>query len=523
MQRLVENNGTIKRIGIDHRAHNRRNARSPSTTAASIVVSCVALALLVVGRPAIAGEVHEYTVTVDYLLSRLWVEARFDSPVSSITARSTNAGKYLLDVRGCEDPPQIWLRNRRMMLPEDGIECLNYAVDLTRAAKEHRGQRGLAPGNIIVSPSVWLWRPTLSASTEIVVRFRLPENIQVSVPWRDTGAAPNEYRLGRSPESANAPVVFGHFRAEAIEVPGATLRVSILKGENEIDFDAIGAWLKATATDVSLAYGRFPNPSPQVVVIPASGSRGDSAVPFGRVIRDGGESVELYVAHDQPLQSFLDDWTATHEFSHLMLPYVDSRHRWVSEGFAQYYQNVLLARAGSYDNEFAWQKLYEGFERGRQSRPEMSPNQAAAGGIRTGLMKVYWSGAALAMMADVELRKRSDGEESLDLLLDRLQNCCLPSDRVWTGPELFSRLDSFASEPVFMPLYRRYADTSGFPDVRPLLEQLGVAISNDKVRLRRHAELSDIRNEIMLTDAAVAAWRQSLAQSSGSRQSARNR
>ncbi len=113
----MQNNGNTKRTGIEHRICNGRQNRSSFSTAASIVASCVALALLVIGRPAVAAELHEYTVTVDYLLSRLWVEARFDSPVSSITARSRNAGKYLLDVRGCEDPPQIWLRNRRMMLP----------------------------------------------------------------------------------------------------------------------------------------------------------------------------------------------------------------------------------------------------------------------------------------------------------------------------------------------------------------------------------------------------------------------
>jgi predicted metalloprotease with PDZ domain len=32
-------------------------------------------------------------------------------------------------------------------------------------------------------------------------------------------------------------------------------------------------------------------------------------------------------------------------------------------------------------------------------------------------MKAYWSGAALALMADIKLRLRSDDEESLDTVL----------------------------------------------------------------------------------------------------------
>jgi len=211
------------------------------------------------------------------------------------------------------------------------------------------------------------------------------------------------------------------------------------------------------------------------------------------------------------LQAFLTDWTATHEFSHLMLPYLDRRQRWISEGFSQYYQNVLLARSGAYDELYAWQKLYEGYERGRKSRPELSPNEATAGRVRDSLMKVYWSGAALALMADVTLRERSGGEETLDDVLDKFQSCCLPSDRVWTGKELFTKFDSLASAPVFMPLYKRHADTAGFPDTGDIFERLGLAVSDDIVRLRRNAELIAIRDSITKTDTVAAGRRQQIA------------
>ena len=224
------------------------------------------------------------------------------------------------------------------------------------------------------------------------------------------------------------------------------------------------------------------------MVYPVGDSRGrsDSAVPFGRVVRDGGETVELFVNERRPLADYLDDWTATHEFSHLMLPFLGRKHRWVAEGFAQYYQNVLLARSGAYDELRAWQKIYDGLERGRRTRPELSPNEAAAGGVRTSLMKVYWSGAAIALLADVTLRENSDGELSLDAVLDRFQSCCLPADRQWPGEELFQKFDSLAGAAVFMPLYRRYADTAGFPDMTEVFGRLGLEITDDKVSFNVH-------------------------------------
>ena len=458
-----------------------------------------------------SAKVHQYTISLDYALSRLSVEARFASTVDSVRAQSRDAGKFLIDVQDCENERRIRMRNRRMLLPEGGIRCLNYTVDLTKAAKHNKNYRSLLSSNVIVSPSLWLWRPDITRRSEIEVRFRLPDDVMVSVPWLPIENEPARYRITRSPESANAEVIFGKFDYAEISVPGAVLRVSLLRNGQNADASKIFDWVRATATDVSLAYGRFPNPSPQVIIVPVPATQSTGAVPYGRVIRNGGEMVQFFVNLEKPIEEFMGDWTATHEFSHLLLPYVSRRHRWVSEGFAQYYQNVLLARSGEYDQQTAWQKLYEGFERGRKSRPELSPNEATEGGIRSGLMKIYWSGAAIALMADVTMRERSGGAESLDSVLDQLQQCCLPADKVWTAPELFGTLDSFIDEPVFMPLYTRYADTAGFPDTASLLEQLGVTIKDGTVRVERSAELTDIRVAITGTDSRSAAHRPQVA------------
>jgi len=327
-------------------------------------VASVSMPPLTFKRPtrstAPVPDIHYYTIRVDHAMTRLWVEARFSPSVNSVTARSREAGNFLTDARECEDSGQIRMRNHRMLLPAKGVRCLYYTVDLERATRQEQLNQSLLPDNIIVSPSLWLWHPELTSSTELRVRFQLPENIKVSVPWELISADRQEYRVSKSPESANAPAVFGSFDYREVGVPGAVLRVGLLKAKGGMDTEATINWIRATATDVSLAYGRFPSPSPQVIVIPVGGSSNESrsAVPFGRVIRDGGESVELFIDQGRPIEEFLKDWTATHEFSHLMLPYMHSQQKWVSEGFAQYYQNVLLARSGTYDDLTAWQKLY---------------------------------------------------------------------------------------------------------------------------------------------------------------------
>jgi len=457
--------------------------------------ACVLLAL---SGTATAGAVHEYTVGIDANLETMRVTARFAAPVDDVRARSGAAARFLDGARACDTDQSLGNRGRRFELPRTGVTCIDYVVDLKQAAAAERRNASLSADNIVVSPAVWLWHPPLAPDTRIIVHFELEDGVAVSMPWRPVSGREVSYEMLPSPRNAKAMAAFGDFVNERRELAGSELRIALLRPRGAIDSAAIVDWVHDTAGNVSLAYGRFPNPSPHVVVLPVGhgGWQSDSPVPFGRVLRDGGETVELFIDERRPIEDFYDDWTATHEFSHLMLPFVRARHRWISEGFAQYYQNILLTRAGQYDEQRAWQKLYDGFERGRSSRPELSPNEAARQGVGAATMKIYWSGAIIALMADVELRKRSGGRESLDGALGQLQLCCLPSERSWSGTELFETLDGFVGEPVFMPLYRKHADESGFPRFEAILESLGVTIKNGTVRLSNDAELAGIRRAI---------------------------
>lgn len=467
--------------------HTKRTVRAGALATATLLV-CSATSY---------SEIHKYSIAVDADISRLHVTAHFAAVIHDIGAFGRNAEEFLLDARECETDEHIGASDRRMQLPESGIRCLTYTVDLDKAASSDPRNRTLAATNALISPAAWLWRPKVDADNEIEARFELAGNVQVAVPWLPVSGAQSVYRLSASPENSAAPMAFGDFSHTVVRVGNSDLAVTVFQPKTKISAEEIFDWVQSTASNVTLAYDRFPSPGAHVFIIPAGTAKreGRSGL-FGRVIRDGGEIVEFRLDENQPIEDYYGHWTATHEFSHLLLPYVYTRHRWISEGFAQYHQNVLLARAGTYTENAAWQNLYDGFERGRNSSPRLSPNSAAADRDRASTMKVYWSGAALALMADVELRRRSDGRESLDVVLDRLQQCCLPSPSSWDGIELLEQMDSLVETPVFVPLYDRMADVDGFPDVSPLLISLGLEIEGDVVMLSSDAEFSAIRTAI---------------------------
>ena len=92
---------------------------------------------------------------------------------------------------------------------------------------------------------------------------------------------------------------------------------------------------------------------------------GGEPVPWGEVMRGGGDAVHLYIDQTQPPAAFLADWVLMHELSHLLHPNLEGDGRWLYEGLATYYQEALRARAGSLTEADAWQRLHQGFERGR--------------------------------------------------------------------------------------------------------------------------------------------------------------
>ena len=445
--------------------------------------------------PPDSAAAHHYQVKVLEDLRSIRVRAEFTTAATSVASGQGDAD-LLQDLRRCDEGP---LQIRRNRIVGNSISCLEYRYPLDT----ERGRRAppVDGGVVVSSPAAWLWLPRESEESIVRVEFSLPDATAVSVPWRQI--AHNQFEIPRSPGSSTASAVFGSFELRQIESAGARLQVALVNGPGRhLDTTRMLDWLSAAASDVAQVGGRFPSSEVQVIVqpVPPRGDRGaarGSAVPFGYVIRDGGEAVRFFVDADRPLEDFLGDWTATHEFSHLLLPYVVSREKWISEGFASYYQNVLLARRGVYSESEVWQRLHRAFAQADAiaDPPELGRiDERPFWEVR---MLIYWSGAAIALMADTRLRELSDGRESLDTVLGRLADCCLPSERSWTGAELFERLDTLSPFPVFTDLYRQHVNSAGMPEFESIYTDLGIVAEGSRVRLRDDARLASIRQAIM--------------------------
>ncbi|GLS27324.1 hypothetical protein [Marinibactrum halimedae] len=471
--------------------------------------------------------------------------------ITELTWQSTQ--KHLDQTLPQQLPCQAQHRpSRRLTLAPN--DCVFYRVDHKRKLGQQWAQ--------LNSSKIWQhkasdWLPTFTRSHRtshrrfretpgnIALTLYLPSDLKASSPWEQTheektarhqqGNNAYEALIRPSPRNFDGLLLVGDLSQRQIMMGNSHINV-VYTGEQPQQFEKLISWLRRNLRALISASHSFPSERLQVILVPVDNyqtyRRHTSPVPFGHVIRAGDQTVRFFVYERAPLQDLLDDWTAAHEFSHLLLPYLGLEGRWVSEGFASYYQNILMANMGLYKEEEAWQRLLAGITRARRVSPKISPNDSPDVGMAKARMMIYWAGAAFALLADMEIRQRSSQQisqhaseqqaleqQALEQQASQQQTLAsvlgqfhqdYPHKVSWELTHFFTTLDGYLDQPIFMPLYHQYADRPGVPNITPLLQQLGVkATPNEEYRhvalqLNNRAPLANLRLQLMSPPSSLA-------------------
>jgi len=447
----------------------------------------------------------EYRVTIGEQLNRVVIELCFtETNMPAALVAPDALSKSIGDISAIladGTTTKLRIRNRTIELAYAGLRCVGYSVWV--AAVEDGGSRmghAAHSGAVAVNLDQILLRPrTQRRWHRTRISFIVPPVVHASAPGSvmSTGGTGLSFEFLDRPVDWTGNIVFGRLTESLIETGGARIRLSIVGDTSEETAATLHAWVAAGVDTITTLYGHFPVNDLQVLVFPLG--RSADPVPWGEVVRGGGDSVHLYVDATRSVTELNDDWVLAHELSHLIHPYVSAADSWLAEGIASYFQNVLRARAGMIEAKVAWQKLDAGFKRGmaqftsdrtlaRDTRAMMREHQ---------YMRVYWSGAAIALIGDLTLRQRSAGAVSLDTVFKELSRCCLPSRRRWRARDLMAKLDEIAGFEVFIPLYERYVVQPVFPELKATYRRLGLSENSSALVISDDPAARSLRAEIM--------------------------
>lgn len=435
-----------------------RLARVRPALAAALVLGCGASAPAALHREP-SGEIR-YEVTLAPTLETLSVSVCGALPGRLVPIH--DAGRDRFDGAAADDGTRL---SGPVIEVPAGTECVTYRVRLTGGGGNPDAPYPLATG-VYAPTSSWLWAPTpRDPSARYPVVIHLPEGMGHSAFLRRDGEG--RYSLGEAAFHYVGYAAFGRLERFVVPAPGGCIEVAAFEGAPPRA--ALEGWMRGAADAASRALGHLPRDEVSVVVLPLGPFySGGDPLAFGMAAHGERPTLLAYAFSDAPASALAHDWVAVHELSHLGHAFLEGRSAWLTEGIATYYETVLRARAGWVDAELALDQLDGGFRRGERDGTGRTLHDESEARHRTGAYdRVYWAGAAIALMIDVALRAEGS---SLDAALLRAEGT---RQETLTDEELLLALDG-GTPGTATAIARTWMDSTAFPELGPTYDALGV-------------------------------------------------
>jgi hypothetical protein len=276
---------------------------------------------------------------------------------------------------------------------------------------------------------------------------------------------------------------------ETFSVAAAGGRIVVTVGPDAppVPRSALVAWIESSARAIAAIFGRFGVPETRLDL--RTGGRG--RIRSGRT-DDLVPHVSLSLGRDTNPQDLAADWMLTHEFIHLATPTLPRRYAWFMEGAATYVEPLARARTGLLAVDALWEGLIEGLPNGLP--------RAGDGGLDVTHTwgRKYWGGALFFLLADLEIRERSQGRRSLD---DGLRGMLAEGGDVragWTLEQALDAADRGVGEElnVLSRLHAAQGTTPVTVDLEALFRRLGVSRVGGRVVYDDAAPLASIRRAL---------------------------
>lgn len=186
---------------------------------------------------------------------------------------------------------------------------------------------------------------------------------------------------------------------------------------------------------------------------------GNEPVPWAETDKGSGRRAIFHVDLRYSWEQLANDWTAPHELSHLMFPYLGERSRWFAEGIASYLQYQIMYAGHVLPWEQAINRYQQRFERARRVSDQRSiVGQSDRGG--GDYARLYWGGAAYFLEVDRRLWEQQ--QLRIADILARYRDCCYQPWGI-NADGLIRQLNQLSASRIFSQAYTATVAQPGFP------------------------------------------------------------
>lgn len=435
---------------------------------------------------------------------RLAVSVRcLEAALTAFRLADSEAVRFIVDAR-TGSGEAVPYEDGEWRLPAAGAS-LNYRVDLDglAAAENNYNSVSRVGGSVLAGLAQWVVQPV--GPPELVLGIR-PSAAEGADAAFGLPLVEGNHRIVSGSLRHAGPAVFGRFARQRLSLPGpgsTPEAIAALKDigteESAIDLvtlDAplavtppqLAAWVRDTGLAVAEFWRGFPVESALIVVLPVSRSE---AVPYGRVLSEGGVTVLVLVGDRAKARALYDEWVLVHEFVHLGSPYIRDTGAWLNEGIATYVEPIIRARAGWRSVESVWREWLLEMPRGFNAIGRDGLRRASGGGV-------YWGGAIFMLLADVEIRAKSGGAIGLEDCLRAVLRQGGDVRTGWRTQDMLWACDEAIGATVTQDLAARHLRPGSPVDLEALWARLGVRMDeHGTIRFDEAAPLAAVREAVV--------------------------
>jgi len=432
----------------------------------------------------------DYVVEVGPRAQLLEVTGRFETGADGLFEIDPTAAAAIQNVR-LESGEALVRSNGGWRLPKgfgfsSEVVQLRWEVDLDRISRSRNYSR-VTDGEraaYVTQAGMFLLRPVTGwRGVRARIQFTLGEGVQLASGMM-RGRDANSFVVPASRLDHLPATVLGDFSYSQLAVGDSTIDVAVLPGRRRVNDAEVESFVQAHTGAVADFYGQFPVAHALVVLVPSR--RGG----YGRANGSGGASVLYLLDRRDDYAGVMGDWVLVHELLHFACPLLAREHHWFEEGLSTYFEPIVRHGEGWQTGEQVWAEFHGKMSNGLPRDGDLGLDRTRTWG------RTYWGGALFCMLADVEIRKRTNNAKSLRdamrAVVEEGGSILLPA----TMRETLETGDRAIGVPVLVPLWEAMRHDPHPVDLDQLWTELGIERVDGGLRFDDAAELAWLREAI---------------------------
>jgi hypothetical protein len=274
---------------------------------------------------------------------------------------------------------------------------------------------------------------------------------------------------------------------EELRAGDSVLQLEFDRGAFSAGDAEILEWVRRSADIVSRYYIRFPARRAAIRLAPQPGE----GVHGGKSFANPNGYIRVQLGREVSPAELRTDWVLVHEMTHLALPDTGETHAWLSEGVATYVEGIARVHAGNRSEADVWAEEMRSMPRGLPEPGDRGLDHTHTWG------RTYWGGAMFCLLADVDIRRRTELRFGLQHALRAILNESGGLAADWPIERVLRTGDAAVGTRTLEDLYAQMRDKPVTPDLVGLWRELGVLPAGNSVKLVDDAPLAPVRRAIM--------------------------